>query len=192
MVKISSEEYYDKFALKYDDAINDSQFNVKYISEAVKIFHKYNHDQGSILDLACGTGLLSELLQGNFEYTGIDISSKMLEFAQERGYKTIHKSIETALEKIDSNSYDFVFCLSALLFIKNANTAIENMKRIARKSLLITIDEVTDKYTKNIPISVYNHSQISIVNALEDYFIIGWTAINLDILMNTRMIYIET
>ena len=87
--------------------LKDSNYNVQYINEAAKIFHRYNHHQGSVLDMTCGTGALSEFLLSDFEYTGIDISGKMLDFAAQRGYKTIHKSIKRALAEIDKQSYYF-------------------------------------------------------------------------------------
>nr|WP_287325808.1 class I SAM-dependent methyltransferase [Okeania sp. SIO1F9] len=38
--------------------------------------------------MGCGTGFISGLLQGNFEYIGIDISANMLDYAaQKGGYK---------------------------------------------------------------------------------------------------------
>ena len=89
--------------------LKDSNYNVQYINEAAKIFHRYNHHQGSVLDMTCGTGALSEFLLSDFEYTGIDISGKMLDFAAQRGYKTIHKSIKRALAEIDKQSYYFFF-----------------------------------------------------------------------------------
>ncbi|WP_246844285.1 class I SAM-dependent methyltransferase [Hydrocoleum sp. CS-953] len=110
--KISAEEFYDDLAANYDDVLKDPKCNVQHLNEAAKIFHQYNYHQGSILDIGCGTGFLSELLQGNFEYTGIDISSKILDYAAKRGYKTIHKSIEIALPEIEDNSYDFIFSLA--------------------------------------------------------------------------------
>ncbi|MGD1805018.1 class I SAM-dependent methyltransferase [Dapis sp. BLCC M126] len=189
--KVSAEEFYDNHATKYDDIIKKPKSNVQDLNEAVKIFHQYNHYQGSILDIGCGTGLLSELLQGDFEYTGIDISANMLEYAAKRGYKTIHKPIEKALAEIDSHSYDFVFCLSSLYFVKDAQTAIEHIYRIARKTILISLTEATDEYTKNHVMWVYDHSKITIENAIEDYFIIGWTPPNTGIPIQTRMIYIE-
>ncbi len=109
--KISAEEFYDNYAIKHDD-VAKRKSNANLHNEVSKIFHQHNNNQGSILDIACGTGIISELLQGDFEYTGIDISANMLEDAAKRGYKTIHKSIETALAEVDSHSYDFVFCLS--------------------------------------------------------------------------------
>ncbi|NEP08633.1 MAG: class I SAM-dependent methyltransferase, partial [Okeania sp. SIO4D6] len=139
----------------------------------------------------CGTGFLSELLQGNFEYTGIDISSKILDYAAKRGYKTIHKSIEKALPEIDTNSYDFVFCLGSLLFVEDSQTAIEHITRIARQAILISIDETTEEFIKNVVVPVYDHSKITIENAIEDYFILGWTSPTTGIPIRTRMIYIE-
>ncbi len=189
--KISAEEFFDSWSVKYDDLFKDPKYYVRYLNEAAKIFHQYNYYQGSILDIGCGTGFLSELLQGNFEYTGIDISSKILDYAAKRGYKTIHKSIETALSEIDTQSYDFVFCLGALLFVEDAQKAIEHIYRIARKAILISLDETTEEYIKNFAVLVYDHSKITIKNAIEDYLIIGWTSPTTGIPIRTRMIYIQ-
>ncbi|MGB3510731.1 MAG: class I SAM-dependent methyltransferase [Microcoleaceae cyanobacterium] len=161
------------------------------MNEAVKIFHKYNYHQGSILDIGCGTGFLSKLSQGNFEYTGINISSKMLGYATKRGYKTIHKSIETALPEIDSQSYDFVFCLSSLYLVEDAATAIKHIYRIARKAIFISLDEMTEEYIKKVVVPAYDYSKITIKNVIEDYFILGLTSPTTGILIRTRMIYIE-
>ncbi len=146
--KISAENFYNEMAANYDDTLKDPKVNAQHVNEAVKIFHRHNHNQGNVLDIGCGTGGLSELLQGNFEYTGIDISAKMLDYAAQRGYKTIHQPIETALEKIATKSFDFVFSLSSLLCVEDAATAIDHMYRIARKTILISLDETTEEYTK--------------------------------------------
>ena len=190
LTKISTEEFYDEFAPTYDETAKSSKVNAQHMNEAVKIFHKHNHQQGNVLDIACGTGSLSELLQGDFEYTGIDISAKMLDIAAQRSYKTIHKPIEPALAEIETQSFDFVFCLSSLQYIEDAATAIEHIRRIARKTILITVDEMTEEHNKH-PLSVYNHSTISVEDAIEDYFIVGWTSPSLKIPVRTRMIYIK-
>ena len=189
--KISAEQFYDELAANYDDVLKDPKCNVQHLNEAAKIFHKYNYHQGSILDIGCGTGFLSELLQGNFEYTGIDVSSKILDYAAKSGYKTIHKSIETSLPEIETNSYDFVFCLGSLLFVEDAKTAVEHIYRIARKAILISIDETTEEFIKNFTVPVYDHSKMVIKNAIEDYFILGWTSPTTGIPIRTRMIFIE-
>lgn len=131
------------------------------------------------------------MLQGDFEYTGIDISAKMLDIAAQRGYKTIYEPIEKALPEIENKSFDFVFCLSCLLCVEDAATAIEHMRRIARKTILISLDETTEEYIKNFVVPVYDHSKIPIKDATEDYFIVGWTSPSLGIPIRCRMIYIE-
>ena len=189
--KISAEKFYDGFAAQYDDLLKDPKYNAQHLNEAVKIFNRYNHDRGNVLDIGCGTGTLSELLQGDFQFTGIDISDQMLNIAAQRGYKTIHNPLETALAEIDSKSYDFVFCLGSLLCVIDAITAINHMRRIARKSILLSLDETTEEYISNVVVPVYDHSQISIEDALEDYFILGWISPTLGISIRTRMIYIQ-
>ncbi|NEO56777.1 MAG: class I SAM-dependent methyltransferase [Okeania sp. SIO3B5] len=188
--KISAEEFHDDYSAKYDD-LAKARSNLKFHNEAAKIFYQYNHHQGSILDIGCGTGFLSELLQGDFKYTGIDVSANMLDYAVQRGYKTIHKPIETALAEIDSQSYDFVFCLGLLYFVEDAQTAIEHIYRISRKAIIISINELTEEYIKNFIVPVYDHSKIALEDAIEDYFIIGWTSSSQGVDIRTRMIYIE-
>ena len=65
------------------------------------------------------------------------------------------------------------------------------MYRIARKTILISLDETTEEYIKNFVVPVYDHSKITIKNATEDYFIVGWTSPTTGIPICTRMIYIE-
>ena len=172
--KVSAEEFYNNFAANYDDVLKDPKCNAQHVYEAAKIFHQYNYNQGSILDIGCGTGFLSQLLQGDFEYTGIDISANMLEYAAQRGYKTIHKPIENALPEIDTQSYDFVFCLSSLHCVEDAKTAIDHLHRIARQTILISIDEATEEYIKNFVVPVYEHSKIVIKNASSDRNACSW------------------
>ncbi len=190
--KISPEEFYDKFAPTYDVDTKTPTINVQHVNEAAKIFKKYNSSaHGSVLDIGCGTGLISDLLPGELEYTGIDISGEMLHFAAQRGYKTIHKPIEDAINEIPDSSYDFVFALSCLLFVEDIDSVLKNINRIARKGILLSIDNLTEEYIKNFTVTVYNHSQVPIPNTKEDYFIRGWTSPTTGITIQTRMIYLE-
>ena len=193
---ISPDEFYDNLASSYDALLKDSKYNVQHIYEGAKIFQKYNTNitgniLGKILDIGCGTGFLKDLLGGNFEYTGIDISQNMLNYASQRGYKTIHQPIAAALPEIPNHSYDFVFALGSLLFVENIHSTLTNIERIARKSILLSLDLVSEDYKKEVVVPVYNHSEISIPNAKEDYFIEGWISPTTGIAVKTRMIYIE-
>lgn len=191
--KILPEQFYDQLAFSYDDVYKDpKKVNGQHVIEAAKIFQKYNtFPCGSVLDLGCGTGLISELIQGNLEYTGIDVSRNMLDIATQRGYKTIHKSIEDALPEIPDNYYDFVFALSCLLFVIDIDSIFLHLNRIARQSILLSLDNVTQEFIRKAPAKVYNHSRVDIPNIKEDYFIRGWTSPSTGITIQTRMIYIE-
>ncbi len=189
--KISAEAYFDDLAAEYEYEGVESALQTNHLVEAKKIFDTHQIKEGQILDLACGTGLLSLLLEGNFEFTGIDVSEKMLQSAAQRGYKTIHKPLEQGLAEIADQSYDFVTCLTALLCIEDIQPVLNNMKRIARRGILFTLEEITDDFLAEFPASAYNHSHLSFPDAKEDYRVFGWTTPKgLD--MYVRMIYLET
>ena len=189
--KISAEDFYDKFADSYDDTLKNPDCNARQVYEGQKLFAKYYQEakEGSVLDIGCGTGFLSQLLEGNFEYTGIDISKEMLKIAAQRGYRTIHQRVEESLVDMDSKSYDFVFSLSSLLFVEDIQGALKQIHRIARKAIILSLDNTTEAYIKNFVVTVYNHSQIAFPNAKEDYWILGWKSPTLGIPIYTRMIY---
>ncbi len=189
--KISPQVFYNKFAPDYDSALKGTQVNAQYVNEAANIFHKYHRGtSGSILDLGCGTGFLKDLLEGRFEYTGIDVAENMLHYASKRGYKIIHKSIEEALPELPDSSYDFVFALGSLLFIKEINPSLKHINRIARQSVLLSFDSLTNEYIDSFTVAVFDHSKISLPEAQDDYLIRGWTSPTTGITIKTRMIYV--
>ena len=192
VAKISPTEFYNQLASTYDATLKDPRIDAQHLKEAAKIFQKYNSQAGgSLLDLGCGTGLLRELLKGEFKYTGIDLAEKMLHYASERGYKIIHQPIEAALPQIPDCSYDFVFALGCLLFIEDIHSTLAHINRIARKSILLSLDNLTQEFVDNATVTVYDHSQVSISNAKEDYTIRGWRSPTTGITIQTRMIYLE-
>ncbi len=189
--KISAEKFFDNLAATYDEMVKKPDCNGQQLNEAKKVFEKYHHREGSILDVGCGTGLLSDLLEGHFEYTGIDISKEMLQLAAERGYKTIHKPIENALFDIESQSYDCVVSLGSLFCVEDIQPVLKNMRRIARKVLLIALADATEDYIQKFTVQVYNHTSISMPDAIEDYRFLGWISPTTGISLETRMIYVQ-
>jgi ubiquinone/menaquinone biosynthesis C-methylase UbiE len=188
--KVSVAAYFDDLAADYEYDGVESAVQTGHLIETKKIFEKYQIKEGSILDLACGTGLLSQTVVGNFEFTGIDLSEGMLQSAKQRGYTTIHGSLEDEAAKLADQSYDFVTCLTALLCIEDIRPLLADMKRIARKGVLITLEDITDDFIKDFPAPSYNHMHLNFPDAKEDYRVFGWTApTGTDIYV--RMIYIE-
>ena len=189
--KISPQEFYDKLAPNYDSTLKGSKVNARYIYEAAKVFHKYYENaSGSILDLGCGTGLLKDLLHGELQYTGIDIAQKMLHYASKRGYTVCHKSVEEALPKIRGTSYDFVFALGSLLFVKDIYSILAHINRIARQAVILSLDHLTQEYIDSFKVTVFDHSKILIPETKEDYSIRGWSSPTTGVTVMTRIIYI--
>lgn len=81
---------YFSFARFYDGLMEDARYEdrCRYLLELAE---RHNHDMGITLDLACGTGTLTELLaQNGVDVFGIDASAEMLSEA-------IQKSAEKGL-----------------------------------------------------------------------------------------------
>jgi len=77
-------EAYQILARFYDDIMTSSKY-VNWNDLIVEIVRKYSVPTGVCLDIACGTGRISELLisQG-YKVIGIDSSKEMLEIAREK------------------------------------------------------------------------------------------------------------
>lgn len=110
---------YGKFARVYDSLMVDFDYEnwYKYIED---IFDKYDKQPNNVLEMACGTGNLSEYLaKARYDLTCFDISEDMLSHAYEklRRYKNvdimrqdmitfdINKSFDAVLSICDSINY---------------------------------------------------------------------------------------
>ncbi|MGY3729620.1 class I SAM-dependent DNA methyltransferase [Lactococcus termiticola] len=75
------EKNYALFAQVYDAIMDDSLYE-KWYDFSVRHFSPYTH---KILELACGTGILTEkFVSEHYELTGLDLSPEMLELAKTR------------------------------------------------------------------------------------------------------------
>ena len=184
--KISASEFYDQMADDYDQL---AASNTPYLDEAVKLFKKYNHTDGTILDIGCGTGMLSLKLKGDFKYTGIEPSKEMTRQAKARGYEVTGKEVEEALGEIPDLSYDHVVALGCLFYVKDVETVLNEMRRIARKSFMVTFDDVPREYIDNFSCQVYNHCGLKVDDALESYRVYAWQSPTLGTDIYCRVIY---
>lgn len=77
-------EAYTGFAEVYDLFMEDVPYE-EWGSYLKELLTDYGIRDGLILDLGCGTGILTELLaEAGYDMTGIDLSEEMLEIAAER------------------------------------------------------------------------------------------------------------
>ena len=114
---------YGKFAKVYDDLMVDFDYKewFKYIED---IFNKYNKNIDKVLEMACGTGNLSQYLaKSRYDLTCFDISDDMLSHAYEklRKYKNVDIMKQNMISFDINKSFDAVvsICDSINYIIKD-------------------------------------------------------------------------
>lgn len=151
---------YDGAAAVYDDSFEAKAEN-QITPKLVELYKKYGINGGTILDLGCGTGKLIEYLGDNFEYKGIDISSQMAERARDRGYEVFIGPVDEQIKKFPDKSIDHIVAVSSLFFVKDWALIAEEIQRIARKSIFVSLEQFEPEVIeqmKQLGINVYNHS----------------------------------
>jgi ubiquinone/menaquinone biosynthesis C-methylase UbiE len=107
-----------------------------------------------VLDLACGTGLVTKKILNkvgkNGEVYGIDSSNSALKIAKKwvGGKKNIH-FVRGDAETIEFNTkFDAITCQFALFFFPNEQRVLKNMKKFLKKNGIIALS-IHGKY--NVP-----------------------------------------
>jgi len=135
-----------------------------------KLVELVNINKGdSVLDVACGTGVVTNEIQkkiGKSGYVvGLDTSSAAIKIAKKwNGRKLNVNFVNTDAEKFNfSKKFDVITCQYALFFFPNAQKALKNMKNSLKKSGNIGISvhgskdrvpffsNIIDAVTKYIP-----------------------------------------
>jgi len=116
---MSEEQLYKNFARYYDKIYDEVDYEgeVEFIKWAVNK-HKTS-SSNRLMDMACGTGSHAQKLTDNFDITGIDLSSKMLEIASEKVSDA--NFIQGDMKCLDTGSkYDVITCIfSAIHYNRN-------------------------------------------------------------------------
>lgn len=94
-----------------------------------------------ILDLGCATGNYCLALEKlGFECTGVDINKEYVDIAQKRGVKAL--SIDGSLP-FNDKSFDTIIMLEVLEHVENLDEVLLEVKRVARKNVLLTVPNST-------------------------------------------------
>jgi ubiquinone/menaquinone biosynthesis C-methylase UbiE len=98
------------------------------------------------VDLGIGTGLFTKILrEKGYKVIGIDISDEMLKIAKNRGFEVIKHDLNNPLP-FNDESFDFVFSMTSIEFLKNPENLVEEVYRILKKDgefLLITLNSLS-------------------------------------------------
>lgn len=140
--KIREQELHSKIAEDYEERREGTRNGRYYSKEWLRTILKQIElsKARSILDIGCGTGILYEVLQEEGytgSYVGTDLSPEMLEVGRKS-----HNGIELRVmdcERLDfdDKSFEIVFMRSVLHHTPDPVEAIKEMKRVAKKTILI-------------------------------------------------------
>jgi len=127
-------DYYSSISKGYDELYKEEQLKkLKLILKNVKI-------KGRVLDVGCGTAFYSKYFQ---DYTGIDNSKGMLEKAKAN---VIYGRAEKLPFK--DKGFDVIICLTAIHNFKDYKKALNEMKRVSKKLIIISLLKKTKKFNE--------------------------------------------
>ncbi|MHA2142939.1 MAG: class I SAM-dependent methyltransferase [Candidatus Thorarchaeota archaeon] len=132
-------EGYDKIASQYDE-YRDPFNNETELNELMSLVEPGGH----ILDAGCGSGVVARALVDNgFQVTGIDISKRMLELAQQRVPKATFEVGDMTELQFEDDSLDGIVSTYAVFHIPRTKhlSLFQDFHRILKKggALLFSI-----------------------------------------------------
>ncbi|MBN9671480.1 class I SAM-dependent DNA methyltransferase [Roseibium aggregatum] len=138
--------YYDQFAETYDTTL--AGWNYHAPDETVALMAPHLLPGARILDVGCGTGLVSEALKKRASYRvdGIDISPASLTLAEQRG--TYERLICHDLQKhplpCRDDDYDAAISVGVLTYIEDLLSLFRDLCRCVRGGGVIAFTERSD------------------------------------------------
>lgn len=126
---------WEKASSWYDQAVGDKGH---YYHERI-IFPKLltwlslpEKKKGSLLDLACGQGVLSRLLPSTWEYMGLDLSPSLIQAAKEKSSSLTHQFlIQDITSSFLLEKQDFSFC-TIILALQNLRIPLHALQNAGK------------------------------------------------------------
>lgn len=122
--------------------------NWLYRKHLESFFHRMNEmlaetEPRSVLDAGCGEGFVLDYLakrHPDVRLTGVDLSDEAVAFARER-FGDVAQFRTGSVYKLpfSDNSFDTVLCSEVLEHLDEPGRAIQELKRVARNYVLITV-----------------------------------------------------
>ena len=123
---------------------------------------------GDVLDIACGDGVLAELMTGQARsVTGVDISPTLIAAARERLKGDAHVTfIEADMHALPLGpaSFDHVFLMHALAYTKHPQEAIREAARVLRPGGRLVVSAL-NAHAHKATMQAYDHVNLGIAPA---------------------------
>jgi glycosyltransferase involved in cell wall biosynthesis/ubiquinone/menaquinone biosynthesis C-methylase UbiE len=138
LLSYDPKKYWETRANSWNEIQGEVTFDTKEVIEEIK---KLNPK--SLLDIGCGNGnwakVISQEFGKRFNYFGVDVSSKMIKFAQKVNPKMKFRQLDVReLGKL-KRKFDLIFAYTCLLHIPPADMAktITELKKIGKRIMFI-------------------------------------------------------
>lgn len=107
---------------------------------AISLLRENIHKEGpfSLLDLGCGTGVVSQDLQQFAKTWGLDFNLKALEFCQERGLKNLSQGDAEKLP-FQSNSFEAITSLDVFEHLRDDEAAFREACRVLKPGGMLVL-----------------------------------------------------
>jgi len=121
---------YEKSATAYGDS---RTFN--FWEDQLKLFVGYLQS-GAVLDVGCGTGRDTPYLSSNFDYVGIDVSEKMLEYAMKNNPNAVYRKMDFYDLDFRAGWFDGFWASASLLHVpkKHIKDVLKGLHQITKKN----------------------------------------------------------
>jgi SAM-dependent methyltransferase len=168
----------DLFSFLYDSTMTKSVFPKKFEASIEKHVQFLQvefagiHDN-RVLELATGSGNISEILPSDNIYAGIDISKGLLKIAYKKFSKADFKNFELFLcseEELpfQDKLYDICICNLSLNFFSNLTTVLKELKRVLKnQGIFICSTPIPERNQKQSVIRGNLHSENELKNIFE-------------------------
>jgi len=132
-------EGYNRWAKSYHQEANP----IKKLSDG--LVEKFLPDlrNKAVLDAGCGTGKFCMLAQGQgaSKITGLDLSSAMIEIAQENCPSGEFRCVDLSMADLEPQSYDVIISALVLGHIKNLKTPLEFLLKSLKPDGIIVVTD---------------------------------------------------
>jgi len=139
----------------------------------------------TVLDVGCGAGVDYELLKDVCEYTGLDVTPKMIELCKQNFPQGVWINSDLRSMPFSDKLFDVVYCRAVLEHLDDYRAAIDEMKRVGRSVVIVLFHPIAEReHIEKIDDNTWNNTYDKrLVEYLGDCEIVELPEVNYQILI---------